>query len=275
MERGNFDKLAHAKMALRGAICGDIIGSAYEWNSTKDYDFKLFTRYSSFTDDTVCSIAVADAIITGQPFDKKLQEWCLTYSDAGYGGLFRRWIVSPDPKPYNSFGNGSAMRVSATGAYAANIEECLDYAKRSAEVTHNHPEGIKGAQAVALAIHLALEGLSKEAIKAELERRFGYDLSRDYKEIQPDYTFQVSCQESVPEAIIAFLSSHDYESTIRLAVALGGDSDTQAAIAGSIAGAYYGEIPESILDPCMESLPDDMVTVINLFDRLLEGKVAQ
>lgn len=272
MEKDYKDKVTKAQMALRGAICGDIIGSVYEWHSTKDYDFKLFTRFSRFTDDTVCSIAIADAIISGQPFDKTLQEWCMKYPKAGYGGMFRRWIVSPNPQPYNSFGNGSAMRVSAAGAVATSIEECLELAKQSAEVTHNHPEGIKGAQAVALAIYLAIEGLGKEAIKTELESRFGYDLSRDYDEIKRDYSFKVSCQESVPEAIIAFLGSHDYESSIRRAIALGGDSDTQGAIAGSIAGAYYGKIPEKILKPCMESLPADIVAVINQFDKVLEAK---
>lgn len=260
-----------AKLVLPGAVCGDIIGSAYEWYRVKYTDFDIFTPQSRFTDDTVCSIAIADALLRGKPFDTNLQSWCRKYPAAGYGGYFRRWIQSSTPKPYNSWGNGSAMRVSSIGAYAESIDEVLQLAEASAAVTHNHPEGIKGAQATALAIYLALTGCSKKEIKQSLESRFGYDLSRSYCAIQPEYSFEVSCQKSVPEAIVAFLEGWDYESVVRMAVAYGGDADTQAAIAGGIAAAYYGEIPESILNVCMTILPNDMKMVINNFNVLLES----
>lgn len=272
MRQGSFSKISKAKAVLRGAICGDIIGSLYEWHRTKDYNFKLCTKFSRFTDDTVCSIAVADAITSDMDFTRSLQEWCQKYPNAGYGGKFRRWIVSDNPMPYGSYGNGSAMRVSSAGALATSLEECLSLAEKSSSVTHNHNEGIKGAQAVALAIFLSLEGKDKDYIKQELESRFEYELSRDYNEIQKDYSFQVSCQKSVPEAIIAFLISEDYESAVRRAVAYGGDADTQAAIAGSIAAAYYGEIPDTIINDCMAKLPDDMKDVIAKVDGEIESR---
>lgn len=253
-------------LALIGAICGDIIGSWYEFCSTKRLDFELFTDRSRFTDDTVCSIAIADALINGKDFVGKLKYWCRKYPKAGYGGNFDWWFRQEHPQPYNSWGNGSAMRVSPVGAYAASVEKALELAKESAEISHNHPEGIKGAQATALAIYLALEGSTKEEIKAQIENRFGYDLSRKYEDIQPRYTFDVSCQGSVPEAIIAFLESSDYESAVRLAVAYGGDADTQAAITGGIAAAYYGEIPDFILTECFNRLPLDIKEVIAKFN---------
>lgn len=265
-------RVSKAKLSLRGAICGDIIGSLYEWHRTKDYNFKLCTKFSRFTDDTVCSIAVADAIVSGISFENKLQEWCRKYPNAGYGGKFRQWILSETPMPYGSYGNGSAMRVSSVGAIATSVDDCLELAAKSANVTHSHPEGIKGAQAVALAIYYSLEGKSKDFIKEELERRFEYNLSRDYDEIQKDYRFQVSCQKSVPEAIIAFLISKDYESAVRYAVAYGGDADTQAAIAGSIAAAFYGEIPENILNECNAKLSDEMKKVVYNLDKSIEEK---
>lgn len=272
MKTSKDNRSTKAKCVLRGAVCGDIIGSVYEWHRTKDYNFKLSTKRSRFTDDTVCSIAVADAIMQGVPFDSKLQEWCRKYPRAGYGGKFKHWITAENPTPYGSFGNGSAMRVSPVGAISSSVQECLELAENSAKVTHNHPEGIKGAQAVALAIYLSLEGFDKDYIKNELESRFEYDLSRNYEDIQKDYRFRSSCQESVPEAIIAFLISHDYESAVRRAVAYGGDADTQAAIAGSIAAAYYGEIPDSIIEECMAKLPDEMKTVIGNLDKAIELK---
>lgn len=266
-----------ATLTLWGAICGDVIGSCYEGRPTKDTGFQLFSHYSRFTDDTVCSIAVADAILNDLPFDEALQRWCRKYAHAGYGGMFRRWIASPTPLPYNSFGNGSAMRVSACGALGNSEESVLTLAKESAEATHNHPEGIKGAQATALAIWLALQvdeqgerAYTKERIKKEISDRFGYGLDRRYADIQPGYTFDVTCQGSVPEAMIAFLESDDYESTIRNAVALGGDADTQAAIAGGIAAAYYGEIPEEILNEVQNRLPDDMLRVLRVYRHAVE-----
>lgn len=272
MKQDTKSRISKAKAALRGAVCGDIIGSLYEWHRTKDYDFKLLTKSSRFTDDTVCSIAVADALTSDMDFTRSLQEWCQKYRNAGYGGKFRHWIGNPNPMPYGSYGNGSAMRVSAAGALATSVEECLSLAEKSASVTHDHPEGIKGAQAVALAIFLSLEGKDKDFIRQELESRFGYDLSRDYEEIKKGYRFEVSCQKSVPEAIIAFLISDDYESAVRRAVAYGGDADTQAAIAGSIAAAFYGEIPDNIMDECMVKLPDEMKEVIARVDSQIESR---
>ena len=253
-------------LALIGAICGDIIGSRYEFCSTKRLDFDLFTDQSRFTDDTVCSIAVADALMNGNDFVGKLKYWCRKYPKAGYGGKFKWWFRQDNTQPYNSWGNGSAMRVSAVGAFAKSTYETLALAEESAIVSHNHPEGIKGAQAAALAINLALRGCNKEEIKAQIETHFGYDLSRKYSDIQPRYTFDVSCQGSVPEAIIAFLESYDYESAIRMAVAYGGDADTQAAITGGIAAAYYGEIPEYILKECLSRLPLDIKELIAKFN---------
>lgn len=258
-----------AKLTLMGAICGDIIGSAYEGRHTKQYDFPLFSRYSRFTDDTVCSVAIADALTRGKSFQGALQHWGRVYHHAGYGRMFRHWIYSDNPEPYNSYGNGSAMRVSAIGAYASSLPECLMLAKQSAEVTHNHPEGIKGAQATAAAIHLALIGKSKDEIKDWIESRFGYDLSRRYSDVQPFYKFDVSCQGSVPESIIAFLESHDYESAVRMAVAYGGDADTMAAITGGIAAAYYGYIPDYILKESMRRLPSDMKMVTEAFNNTI------
>lgn len=265
----NEKNIKAARLVVMGAICGDIIGSCYEAHKTKNYDFNLFSEKSRFTDDTVCSIGIADALIHDEPFDSHLQYWCRKYPKAGYGGRFRFWLLSDDMKPYNSWGNGSAMRVSAVGAYAGSLVEVLDLARRSAEITHNHPAGIKGAQATALAIFLALRGYSKDEIKSAIEENFGYDLSRRYDDIQPYYGFDVSCQGSVPESIIAFLESDDYESAVRKAVALGGDADTMAAIAGSIAAAFYGEIPMHILDECILRLPYEIRDVINNFNNNL------
>jgi ADP-ribosylglycohydrolase len=263
-----------AGLVILGAICGDIIGSFYEFASTKDVNFELFTEQSRFTDDTVCTIAIADALANGKSFSRSLRYWCPKYPHAGYGGKFSRWFHSKTMTAYGSWGNGSAMRVSAVGAYAQSEKEVLSLAKDTAKITHNHPEGIKGAQATALAIYLALHGSSKDEIKTKIETRFGYDLSRKYSDIQAKYHFDVSCQYSVPESIIAFLTGHDYESTVRLAVAYGGDADTMAAIAGGIAAAYYGNIPSFIQDKCMNLLPDEMKAVIAEFRALLADKVA-
>ena len=265
----NTDKSQQYKrpLVMLGAICGDIIGSWYEFCSTKRLDFDLFTDRSRFTDDTVCSIAVADALMNGNDFVGKLKYWCRKYPKAGYGDNFNWWFRQDNPQPYNSWGNGSAMRVSAVGTFAKSTEETLLLAEESAAVSHNHPEGIKGAQAVALAINLALSGCSKEEIKEEIENHFGYDLNRKYIDIQPRYAFDVSCQGSVPEAIIAFLESYDYESAIRMAVAYGGDADTQAAITGGIAAAYYGEIPDYILRECLSRLPLDIKETIVKFNK--------
>ena len=264
--------LMKRSLVLIGAICGDIIGSWYEFCSTKQLDFDLFTDQSRFTDDTVCSIAVADALMNGNDFVSKLKYWCRKYPKAGYGGNFNWWFRQDNPQPYNSWGNGSAMRVSAVGAFAKSMKETLALAEESAIVSHNHPEGVKGAQATALAINLAVRGCSKEEIKVQIETNFGYDLDRKYADIQPRYTFDVSCQGSVPEAIIAFLESSDYESAIRMAVAYGGDADTQSAIAGGIAAAYYGAIPDFILKGCLKRLPLDIKAIILKFNEICDNE---
>lgn len=254
-----------SKTILLGAIAGDVIGSVYEANPTKQIDFKLFHGYSIFTDDTVLTLAVADWLLTKGDLTDTLQRYGQKYAYAGYGGSFRKWMMSPHPQPYNSWGNGSAMRVSPVGWFFETLQETLDAAQRSAEVTHNHPEGIKGAQAVAACIYLARTGTSKQEIKEYIRETFGYDLNRTYDEIRPAYRFDVSCQGSVPEAIIAFLDSTDFESTIRMAVALGGDSDTQACIAGSIAEAFYGGVPEHIATEALKRLPKELTEVLLRF----------
>lgn len=262
----------NGKYVLWGTICGDVIGSRYERRKTKDYNFQLFGDSSRFTDDTVCTVAVADALMNNIPIDTSLQKWGRRYPRAGYGFRFYTWIHSTHPAPYNSYGNGSAMRVSACGALANTLEEALELAKTSAECTHNHPEGIKGAQATAMAIYLAKltdndgRHLPKETIKQKIEKEFGYDLKRSYKQIKENYKFDVRCQRSVPEAIVAFMESDDYESTIRLAVSLGGDADTLAAIAGGIAAAYYGCPPNHILNVVRTRLPKDILDVITKFE---------
>ncbi|MCM1293477.1 MAG: ADP-ribosylglycohydrolase family protein [Bacteroides sp.] len=270
MSNEKISRVDRARMVVRGAVCGDIVGSAYEFRPTKEMNFQLLVKRSRFTDDTVCTIAVTDALMSGYDFRDRLLDWCRRYLHAGYGRGFFNWITARDPQPYDSWGNGSAMRVSAVGAYAKSEDEVLDLALKTAEVTHNHPEGIKGAQATALAIYMALNSCRKDEIRQRLETQFGYDLSRRYADIQPDYRFRVSCQQSVPEAIIAFLGADDYESTIRRAVALGGDADTQACISGGIAAAYYGTIPQTLLDGCMSLLPEQMINVIEKFDKELE-----
>ena len=250
---------------MLGAIAGDIIGSVYEAAPIKRTDFPLFQSASTFTDDTVLTVAVADCLLNDKDYTQSLQAWGRKYPGAGYGGNFSHWIFDKNPRPYNSWGNGSAMRVSPVGWALDKLESVQQEAKRSAEVTHNHPEGIKGAQAMASAIFLARQGSDKATIKAYIEEHYAYDLSRKLEGIRPDYRFDVSCQGSVPEAMIAFLESESFEESIRLAVSLGGDSDTQACIAGSIAEAFYGRVPAEITDEIMKRLPKDLRLVTQKF----------
>ena len=254
-------------IALMGAICGDIMGSPYEfWRArTKKYDFNPFPPRAKFTDDTVMSVAVADWIMHGGDLSRIMQKWGRQYPKAGFGGMFKKWLAEENPQPYNSFGNGSAMRVSAVGCAFETLEETLQKAKESAEATHNHPEGIKGAQATAAAIFLARTGANKEEIKKYISEKFCYDLNRTCDEIRPGYKFDVTCQGSVPESIRCFLESRDYEDCVRLAISMGGDADTMGAIAGSVAAAYYGEIPETILEKCWAKLPEDIRELIDKF----------
>ena len=250
---------------LCGAVAGDIIGSIYEWNATKKTDFHLFTPFSKYTDDTVMTVANADWLNTGDSLLGIMQDYGNRFPHAGYGGMFRSWLREDDPKPYNSFGNGSAMRVSPIGWAFNTLEETLEAAKTSADITHNHPEGIKGAQATASCIFMARTGKSKKEIKEYIEQTFGYDLSRTCDEIRPTYQFDVTCQGSVPESIIAFLESTDFENAVRLAVSLGGDADTMGAITGGIAEAYYGGVPQHIRKEVLKRLPNDFVDVLQKF----------
>jgi ADP-ribosylglycohydrolase len=252
---------------LLGAVSGDVIGSVYEFSRQKKYDFPLFGRSSKITDDSVLTIAVADAILSRRGYLECIREYAQAYPNSGYGGYFRKWMYSRDPRPYNSFGNGSAMRVSSVGWAFETIEEVLSEAERSAAVTHNHPEGIKGAQAVALSVFLARKGRSKEGIKLEIISRFGYVLDKTLDEIRPAYEFNETCQETVPQAIIVFLESDDFEDAIRKAVSLGGDADTLAAITGSIAEAYYGGVPQAIVEEVSKRVPEKLWDVIEEFSQ--------
>ncbi len=253
-----------------GAIIGDIVGSRFEFNNYRSTDFEFLNDRCFFTDDSVMTIAVADWVTNKRQTDRHLalylREWGQKYPNRGYGGMFFRWLFSKElSSPYNSFGNGSAMRVSPCGFYAQSLDEALFLAKQSAEVTHNHPEGIKGAQSVAAAIYLAKTGSTKAIIKEYIENNFGYDLSRTCDEIRRVYKFNETCQETCPEAIIAFLESHDYESAIRLGISLGGDSDTIGAITGGIAAAYYG-VPNSIIEDVRRFIPNEFIKTIEKFE---------
>lgn len=250
-----------------GAIIGDIVGSVYEWDNIKIKDFPLFSPGCFFTDDTVMTLAIADGLMNGgssENFITAMKKYGLIYPDAGYGGRFGSWLFSENIQPYNSWGNGSAMRVSPVAWAFTTLSEVEQYAEVSAAVTHNHPEGIKGAQATAAAIFLARKGKCKDDIKTYIENKYGYDLSRTLNEIRPDYHFNESCQETVPEAITAFLESVDFEDAIRNAISLGGDSDTLAAITGSIAEAAYG-IPEEIKGKALTILDERLLDVFRQF----------
>ncbi len=245
-------------------MIGDIVGSVYEWHNIKTTDFELFKPECFFTDDTVLTAATAHALLTDGDYTRAYQDFSRRYPGRGYGGRYAQWIWSDDPQPYYSWGNGSAMRVSPLGFALDTVADVLAEAERSAAVTHNHPEGIKGAQATAVAILLARQGVDKAVIRDEINGRFGYDLNRTVAEIRPGYQFDVSCQGTVPEAVIAFLESTDFESAIRLAISLGGDSDTLANITGGIAEAFYG-IPEGIAEKGKTYLPHELLGLLEEF----------
>ncbi len=265
---------------MYGAILGDIIGSPFEFDrGEKTKDFDLFSRGCNFTDDSVMTIAVAEALLAVGPdasvadieeaVASNMQDWGRRYPHAGYGGSFRRWLKEKNPKPYGSFGNGSAMRVSASGWLYDSIERTREVARATANVTHNHPEGIKGAEATASAIFFARNGASKEFIKDYISSEFGYDLNRTLDQIRPTYHMDETCQKTVPEAIIAFLESENFEDAIRNAVSLGGDTDTLAAITGSIAEAYFG-IPAVLIGECRARVDEGLMTdILNEFDNVL------
>ena len=260
---------------MYGAILGDIIGSPYEFDQgSKAKDFPLFSGRSTFTDDSVMTIAVAEAFLDARGHGedgirtclvRSMQRWGRRYPCAGYGARFIRWLAAPDPRPYGSWGNGSAMRVSAAAWLFDDLDTVRAMARLSAAVTHDHPEGIKGAEATAAAILLARTGSTKAAIRTYIEAQFGYDLSRTCDEIRPGYRHVESCQETVPEAITAFLEGESFEDVIRTAVSLGGDCDTLTAIAGSMAEGFYG-VPEELKDQCRRRIPADMARVLARFD---------
>jgi ADP-ribosylglycohydrolase len=250
---------------MLGAIAGDIIGSVHEFCPLKTTEFPLFVEKSRFTDDTVLSVAVADCLLTGCPYVDNLHTYTLNYPNRGYGMRFWHWVQSGSRQPYNSWGNGSAMRVSPVAFAFKTLEEVLKEAKASAEVTHNHPEGIRGAQAAATATFLARQGEAKPKIRNVIEKKFGYDLRRTTATIRQTYSFNESCQETVPEAITAFLDSSDYEDAVRLAVSLGGDADTLACITGGIAGAFYGGVPPDIATHALAKLDGKLRTTVTRF----------
>lgn len=253
-----------------GAIIGDIVGSRFEFNNHRSTSFELFTPGSTFTDDTICTVAVAAAMLHNHSFEESLVKWCSKYPNpaGGYGILFKQWLIN-GKGPYNSYGNGSAMRVSpvawiATSENNLTFEEVIYNAKRSAKITHNHPEGIKGAQCVAGVTYRALQMASKEEIR-EFVISLGYNLDFTCQQIRTTNHFDETCQVTVPQAIVCFLESHDFESAIRLAVSIGGDSDTIACITGGIAEAYYKEIPPTIIKQARRRLPAPILKIIDEF----------
>lgn len=265
---------------MYGAILGDMIGSPYEFDmGNKSKDFPLFSENSTFTDDTVMTLAVGLAFLDAQPnadiewirrrLISSMKQYGEKFPHAGYGGMFCHWLREKDPKPYGSFGNGSAMRVSAVGWLYNDLETVRSMARLSAEVSHNHPEGIKGAEATASAIYLARTGSTKAEIKAYIEDNFGYDLSRTCDEIRPNYHHVETCQETVPEAITAFLEGESFEDVIRTAVSLGGDCDTLTCIAGSIAEGFYG-VPEELKEECRNRLPQALRVILERYDSFLD-----
>ena len=247
---------------MLGAITGDIIGSVYEYTDSKpELNFPLFVKDSEFTDDTVLTAALADSILNNFTYLEKLRQYYRRYPDAGYGGMFHKWARSKYPKPYYSWGNGSAMRVSSVGWAYNDLETALQKAKESAEVTHNHPEGIKGAQATVASILLARKKKTKKGIKEFVDQNFHYNLDLDLEDLRNNYQFNESCQETVPQAIFTFLISDSFEDSIRKAIYIGGDSDTLACINGSIAEAFYGGVPEEIAKEVYKRM-DDRITII-------------
>lgn len=261
---------------MYGAILGDMIGSPYEFDmGNKSKEFPLFSNESTFTDDSVMTIAVANAFLDAQPsadiewirqrLISSMKQYGKLFPYAGYGGMFRQWLRSDHPQPYGSFGNGSAMRVSSVAWLYTDLETVRSIARLSAEVSHNHPEGIKGAEATASAIFMARTGNTKAEIKEYIENAFGYDLSRTCDEIRPNYYHVETCQETVPEAITAFLEGESFEDVIRTAVSLGGDCDTLTCIAGSIAEGFYG-VPEALKQECRNRLPNELRLVLDRFE---------
>lgn len=255
-----------------GAIIGDIVGSRFEWNNYRHKDFELFTSECFATDDSIMTLAVVKALMTSKPDWRDLgkravqcmQEVGRPYPDCGYGGSFWRWMYSNDPKPYNSFGNGAAMRVSACGFVAKSLEEAKKLSKTVTEVTHNHPEGIKGAEATVVAIYMARSGSSIEAIREVINREY-YHMNFTLDEIRPSYQFNETCQGTVPQALMAFFESSSFEDAIRNAISIGGDSDTLAAITGGVAEAYYG-VPVELKAQAKTYLDAELLEILNQYE---------
>lgn len=250
-----------------GALIGDIAGSVYEYQNCKSLECELFPPGATFTDDSVLTVATADVLLHGGGYADAYQHYGRRFPDAGYGTHFHFWMFSENAGPYNSWGNGSAMRVSPIGLALNSLDRVLAEAERSASVTHDHPEGIKGAQAVAAAVFLARRGESKGFIRDYITQQFGYSINRMLDNIRPTYSYDVSCQGSVPEAIIAFLESIDFDDAIRKAISIGGDSDTIACITGSIAHAFYRILPEEHIRTARHLLPPDLLGIVDEFDQ--------
>lgn len=255
---------------MLGAIIGDIVGSVYEFNNYRAKDFTpFFHPRASYTDDTVCTIAIADALINDRHAGESLKDWGERYwENGGWGRSFALWLGSDNLEPYNSYGNGAAMRVSPAGLLSSSLEECNRLAEMVTAVTHNHPEGIKGGVATAAAVHMARVGFSKAAIRSYIVNTFGYDLDRSVDEIRPTYRFNETCQRTVPEALTCVLEADSFEDAIRNAISIGGDSDTVGAIAGGVAEAMFG-IPDDIAEKGWSYLPEDMRAILtSLYKRV-------
>ncbi|PLY06953.1 MAG: hypothetical protein C0624_03970 [Desulfuromonas sp.] len=250
---------------MLGALTGDIIGSRFEWHNHKHIDFELFDDSCCFTDDSVHTVALAEALLTRRGYGELLREYYQSYPDAGYGKRFSAWVEQNSQAPYNSFGNGAAMRVSPTAWFYSDLETVVAAAEKSAAVTHNHPEGLRGARCIAGAIFLARSGATKKELRSWVAERCGYDLSRSCDDIRPDYTFDVTCQGTVGPAVSAFLESRDFEQSVRLAVSLGGDSDTLACITASISEAFYGNVPQAIAQRAWSFLDPSLRRTVRSF----------
>ena len=258
---------------MLGALTGDIVGSIYEWHDIKTTQFPLFQDHCRFTDDSVLTVALAESILTGEEYVILMKRYFQRYPDAGYGCNFRRWALGETSESYRSWGNGSAMRISPVGWAFDALPQVLDKAEEYSLPTHAHPEGIKGAQAVAAAVFLGRNGASRDELARYVTETFGYDLSRSLDEIRPSYSFDVSCQGTVPQALRAFLESSDFEGAIRLAVSLGGDSDTLACIAGAVAQAFYAGVPEPISSRTLAFLDEPLRRVtVEFEERFVRGR---
>jgi type I restriction enzyme M protein len=259
---------------MLGAIIGDTVGSRFEWNNIKTKDFDFLTNKCEFTDDSVMSLAIAKALLQangnydnlGELSVLHMQEVGRNYPNCGYGGMFQRWMFSSDPKPYNSYGNGAAMRVSACGLIAKTLDEAILLSKKVTEVTHNHPEGIKGAEATTVCIFLARNGKTIPEIRDYVDKHY-YPMNFTLDSIRSSYKFNETCQDTVPQAIMAFIESTDFEDSIRNAISIGGDSDTLAAITGGIAEAHYG-IPSDIRKEALTFLDERLKTILNDFENV-------